>query len=63
VSTVIVAATASAAKTMASTSRAIGLRLCFIDGQRSSAQFGPVERRDRFVGFSGIGHFGKPETT
>jgi len=43
--------------------RAIGLRLCFIDGQRSSAQIGPVERRNCFIGFSSVGHFDKTETT
>jgi hypothetical protein len=59
----VVATAASASKTIASASRAIGLRFCLVDGQGSSAQISSVERRDRFVSFGGIGHFDKSETT
>src|ERR1700751_763815 len=54
---------ASAAKTVAASPWTICLRFGLIDGQRSSAHVGPVERRDGLVGFTGIAHFDKPETT
>jgi hypothetical protein len=61
---VIVAGTsASAGKTMASAPGTVGLGFGLVDGQRSSAQISPIERRDRLVGFTGIGHFDEPETT
>jgi hypothetical protein len=63
VSTVIIAATTSAAKTIASASGAIGLRFCLIDGQGSAPQVGSIERCDRLVSLIGISHFDKPETT
>src|SRR5579863_7871840 len=55
----------AAAKTLPATAapRALSLRLRLVDGQGSSAQIGPVERRNRFIGFAGIRHFYEPETS
>jgi hypothetical protein len=54
-------AAATASKTLA-TARTIGLRLCFIDLERASAQFGPVKGRNGLFGFAGIGHFDEGES-
>jgi hypothetical protein len=60
---VIAPAAASTAKTMAFTSWTLGLGFGLVDGQRSSAHIGSIERRDRLVGFTGIRHFDERETT
>ena len=48
---------------MATAPLTVGLGFGLVDGQCSPAQIGPVERRDRLVGFTGIGHFDESETT
>jgi hypothetical protein len=63
---VVAPTAASATKTLAAaatTPGPIGLWFGLVDGQRSSAQVGSVEGRDSFIGFTGIAHFDKPETT
>jgi hypothetical protein len=48
---------------MASAPGTFRFRFGLVDSQRSSAQIGSIERRDRLVGFAGIGHFHERETT
>jgi hypothetical protein len=66
---IVIATAATAAPTAKSFSttasaalRSVRLGLRFVDLQRAAAKFGPVQRRDRFIGLGGIGHFHKPET-
>src|SRR5262249_3941907 len=60
---IVSSSTASTTKTLASAPRTFRLRFGLVDGQRSSAQIGAVESRNRLVGFTGVGHFNEPETT
>src|SRR6516225_1748966 len=62
-SVVVAATSTSVAETMATAPLTVGLGFGLVDGQCSPAQIGPVERRDRLVGFTGIGHFDESETT
>src|SRR5262249_27479590 len=63
--TIVVAPTSpSTAKAMASAAlRTFRFRFGLVDGQGSSAEIGSVERQNRLIGFTGIGHFDEPETT
>jgi hypothetical protein len=56
------AAKPTTAAATTSTARTICFRFGLVDGQGSSAQIGPVERRNRFVSLAGIGHFDESET-
>src|SRR5215467_4992699 len=59
----VAAASASTSKTRAATSGTVGLGFGLVDRQGSSAQISPIECRDRRIGFTGIGHFNKAETS
>src|SRR6185437_11002841 len=59
--TVTTTATTAAPESLATRLRTISLRLSFIDGQSAAAEFGTVQCRNCFVGFSGIGHLYKRE--
>src|ERR1700723_555016 len=75
IATIVVAppSAASATKTFTSASAAksftaaapwaIGLWLGLIDGQGTATKVGSVQRGNRLVGFSGIGHFHERETS
>src|SRR5215471_2513271 len=54
--------TASTAKTIAPTPWTLRLGFGLVDSQCPSTQIGSIQGRDRFVGFTGIGHFDEPET-
>jgi hypothetical protein len=60
-STAAATGTSTAAGTAAAAARsagtAIGFRTRFVDVQRATAQLFPVQSRDGFLGFAGIGHF------
>jgi hypothetical protein len=66
--TLIVVATATAATAAeafpptaasATAPRSIGLWFGFVDFQSSTSEAGSIQRGDRFIGFTGIGHFDK----
>jgi hypothetical protein len=60
---VIAPSTSSTAKTMAASSWTFGLGFGFVDRQCPSTQIASIQSRDRFVGFTGIGHFHEPKAT
>src|ERR1700733_5143453 len=75
IATIVVAPTSAAPATKTFTSASttksftaaapwtIGLWLGLIDGQGAATKFGSVQRRNRLVGLSGIGHFHERDTS
>src|SRR5208282_4082950 len=51
-----------AAKPLATSPWPVGFGFGLVDRQRPSPQFTSVQRSDRLIGFTGIGHFHKCET-
>jgi len=64
VALIVVASAAASAATeaLSTTLGAVGFGLGFVDLQSAPAEFGSVQRCNRFVCFAGIGHFYKGET-